>query len=40
MLAFRLSDFDYTLPPALIAQHPAPHRGESRLLHLDGRTGA
>ena len=36
----RLSDFDYRLPPELIAQHPAPRRTESRLLHLDGRTGA
>ncbi|ARP97308.1 tRNA preQ1(34) S-adenosylmethionine ribosyltransferase-isomerase QueA [Bordetella genomosp. 13] len=30
-----LSDFDYELPPELIAQHPAPERGGSRLLHLD-----
>jgi S-adenosylmethionine:tRNA ribosyltransferase-isomerase len=36
----RLSDFDYALPPELIAQHPAPERTASRLLHLDGRTGA
>jgi S-adenosylmethionine:tRNA ribosyltransferase-isomerase len=36
----RLSDFDYTLPPELIAQHPAAERTASRLLHLDGRTGA
>ena len=34
----RLSDFDYRLPPELIAQHPAPRRTASRLLHLDGRT--
>ena len=33
-------DFDYTLPPELIAQHPAAERGASRLLHLDGKTGA
>ncbi|MBX3637833.1 MAG: S-adenosylmethionine:tRNA ribosyltransferase-isomerase, partial [Rubrivivax sp.] len=32
-----LADFDYDLPPALIAQHPAPTRSGSRL--LDG-TGA
>jgi S-adenosylmethionine:tRNA ribosyltransferase-isomerase len=32
-----LSDFDFALPPALIAQHPAPERSASRL--LDG-TGA
>jgi S-adenosylmethionine:tRNA ribosyltransferase-isomerase len=36
----RLADFDYELPPELIAQHPAPERTASRLLHLDGRTGA
>jgi S-adenosylmethionine:tRNA ribosyltransferase-isomerase len=35
-----LSDFDYTLPPELIAQHPASDRSASRLLHLDGKTGA
>ena len=32
---FTLSDFDFSLPPALIAQHPAPERSASRL--LDGR---
>jgi S-adenosylmethionine:tRNA ribosyltransferase-isomerase len=36
----RLSDFDYELPPELVAQHPAASRTASRLLHLDGRTGA
>ena len=35
----KLSDFDYELPPDLIAQHPARERGASRLLHLDGRSG-
>jgi S-adenosylmethionine:tRNA ribosyltransferase-isomerase len=35
----KVADFDYALPPELIAQHPAPERGASRLLHLDGRTG-
>ena len=30
----RIEDFDYTLPPELIAQHPAPERTASRLLHL------
>jgi len=34
-----LSDFDYVLPPELIAQHPAPERTASRLLHLDGPSG-
>ncbi len=35
----RLSDFDYILPPELIAQAPATARSASRLLHLDGATG-
>lgn len=30
-----LSQFDYELPPELIAQHPAASRTASRLLHLD-----
>jgi S-adenosylmethionine:tRNA ribosyltransferase-isomerase len=30
----RTADFDFDLPPALIAQHPAPRRDESRLLGL------
>ena len=37
MSTYTLSDFDFTLPPELIAQHPAPERSASRL--LDG-TGA
>ena len=32
---FTLSDFDFALPPALVAQHPTPERSASRL--LDGR---
>ncbi|HSN40233.1 MAG TPA: tRNA preQ1(34) S-adenosylmethionine ribosyltransferase-isomerase QueA [Burkholderiales bacterium] len=36
----RLDDFDFELPQELIAQLPAPHRTASRLLHLDGATGA
>ncbi len=32
----KTSDFDYVLPPALIAQHPPAERGQSRLLHLPG----
>jgi S-adenosylmethionine:tRNA ribosyltransferase-isomerase len=36
----RLDDFDYDLPQELIAQEPAAERGASRLLHLDGSTGA
>ncbi len=35
--AFTLSDFDYALPPELIAQFPLPVRSASRL--LDGRSG-
>jgi S-adenosylmethionine:tRNA ribosyltransferase-isomerase len=40
MRAMRIEEFDYELPPELIAQAPAAERGASRLLHLDGRTGA
>jgi S-adenosylmethionine:tRNA ribosyltransferase-isomerase len=32
----RLSDFDYELPPELVAQVPAATRSASRLLHVDG----
>ena len=35
---FTLSDFDFDLPPALIAQHPPAERSGSRL--LDARTAA
>jgi S-adenosylmethionine:tRNA ribosyltransferase-isomerase len=33
-------EFDFDLPPELIAQEPAPRRGAARLLHLNRRTGA
>jgi S-adenosylmethionine:tRNA ribosyltransferase-isomerase len=33
------SDFDYQLPPELIAQEPLVQRSASRLMTLDGRTG-
>ena len=36
--AYVLSDFDFVLPEALIAQYPAPERSGSRL--LDGRSAA
>ena len=35
---YTLADFDFTLPPELIAQHPAAERSASRL--LDGRGSA
>jgi S-adenosylmethionine:tRNA ribosyltransferase-isomerase len=35
---FTLSDFDFELPPELIAQHPAPERSGSRLLDSTGAT--
>jgi S-adenosylmethionine:tRNA ribosyltransferase-isomerase len=31
-----VSDFDFPLPPELIAQHPAAERAASRMLHLKG----
>jgi len=31
-----LSDFDFHLPPELIAQHPPPERSAARMLHLSG----
>jgi S-adenosylmethionine:tRNA ribosyltransferase-isomerase len=34
-----VSDFDYQLPPELIAQEPLPDRASSRLLHLPRATG-
>jgi S-adenosylmethionine:tRNA ribosyltransferase-isomerase len=36
----RRADFAYTLPDSLIAQHPPAQRTDSRLLHLDTRSGA
>ncbi|MDP3716081.1 MAG: tRNA preQ1(34) S-adenosylmethionine ribosyltransferase-isomerase QueA, partial [Burkholderiales bacterium] len=36
----RLDDFHYELPPELIAQAPAGTRSASRLLYLEGATGA
>ena len=37
--SMRKSDFSYELPPALIAQYPAPVRSASRLLQLAGASG-
>ncbi|HNS28328.1 MAG TPA: S-adenosylmethionine:tRNA ribosyltransferase-isomerase, partial [Steroidobacteraceae bacterium] len=36
----RPDDFRFDLPPGLIAQSPLPRRSASRLLTLDGATGA
>ncbi len=38
MRTYTLGDFDFALPPELIAQHPAPERSASRL--LDGTAAA
>ncbi|MFI4941550.1 MAG: tRNA preQ1(34) S-adenosylmethionine ribosyltransferase-isomerase QueA, partial [Burkholderiales bacterium] len=34
---YSLSDFDFDLPPELIAQTALPERSASRLLHVDGK---
>lgn len=34
------ADFQFYLPPELIAQQPLPNRSSSRLLQLDGQSGA
>lgn len=36
----RTSDFDYPLPPELIAQHPSRNREQSRLLVVDRASGS
>lgn len=36
-MSLTVDDFDFPLPPELIAQHPAPERRGSRLLHLCGQ---
>ncbi len=35
----RIEEFDYTLPPSLIAQYPSPQRGETRLMVLHRNQG-
>ncbi|HEX6734809.1 MAG TPA: tRNA preQ1(34) S-adenosylmethionine ribosyltransferase-isomerase QueA, partial [Azonexus sp.] len=37
-MSLTVDDFDFPLPPELIAQHPAPERRGSRLLHVAGAT--
>lgn len=37
-MSMTVDDFDFHLPPELIAQHPAAERTGSRLLHVDGTT--
>jgi S-adenosylmethionine:tRNA ribosyltransferase-isomerase len=39
MEPIRVSDFDYELPPELIAQHPLPRRDDSRMMVVDRKTG-
>ncbi len=39
-MRYQTSDFDYSLPAALIAQEPLPHRAASRLLLLERAGGA
>jgi S-adenosylmethionine:tRNA ribosyltransferase-isomerase len=36
----RTADYDFDLPPDLIAQHPLPMRDDSRLMVIDRRTGS
>jgi S-adenosylmethionine:tRNA ribosyltransferase-isomerase len=36
----RIEEFDYTLPPSLIAQYPSPQREESSLMILSRQEGA
>jgi S-adenosylmethionine:tRNA ribosyltransferase-isomerase len=40
MNGLRVADFDFDLPPELIAQQPPAERGESRMLVMDRKTGA
>ncbi|MFZ2267809.1 MAG: tRNA preQ1(34) S-adenosylmethionine ribosyltransferase-isomerase QueA [Azonexus sp.] len=35
-MSLTVDDFDFPLPPELIAQHPSAERGGSRLLHVNG----
>lgn len=35
----KVTEFDYELPPELIAQHPLPRRDDSRMMIVDRKTG-
>jgi S-adenosylmethionine:tRNA ribosyltransferase-isomerase len=35
----RVADFDFDLPPSLIAQHPLPRRDDSRMIAVDRKEG-
>ena len=37
--SLRVADFDYDLPPELIAQHPLPRRDDSRMMVVDRKAG-
>lgn len=37
---YSLKDFDYTLPPELLARYPLPNRDQSRMMIVDRRQGA
>ncbi len=39
MSGLRVADFDFELPPELIAQQPPEQRGQSRMLVMDSATG-
>ena len=34
-MSFLTADYDYVLPPELIASHPAPVRDQARMMVLD-----
>jgi S-adenosylmethionine:tRNA ribosyltransferase-isomerase len=40
MTALRVADFDFPMPPELIAQQPPAERGQSRMLVMNRATGA